>query len=77
MAKTLLVPLVGILVLWGTSPAYAYLDPGTGSIILQALLGGAAGALIAGRLYWSKIKSFFGAKPEPDPPLDVENDSET
>ncbi len=77
MAKTLLVPLVGILVLWGTSPAYAYLDPGTGSIILQALLGGAAGALIAGRLYWSKIKSFFGAMPEPDPPLDVENDSET
>ncbi|MEM7222613.1 MAG: hypothetical protein AAF495_06520 [Pseudomonadota bacterium] len=58
----------------GTSPAYAYLDPGTGSIILQALLGGIAGAMIAAKLYWAKIKSFFGAKPEPTPSIDVENE---
>ena len=35
-----------------TSPAYAYLDPGTGSMLLQMLLGGVAGALVVGKLYW-------------------------
>ena len=39
--------------------AFAYLDPGTGSIILQALLGiiAAIGASIT--LYYQKIKNFF------------------
>ena len=49
-----------VLVVMPSQTAHAYLDPGTGSIILQAILGGAAGAMIAGKLYWSKIKSFFG-----------------
>lgn len=42
--------------------AYAYLDPGTGSIILQVLLGGIAGVLVVGRLYWQRVKEFFGVK---------------
>ena len=33
-------------------PAHAYLDPGTGGFILQMLLGGFAGALVVGKLYW-------------------------
>lgn len=40
-------------------PAFAYLDPGTGSIMLQLLLGGAAGAAVVGKLYWHKLKGFF------------------
>lgn len=43
-----------------TSNAYAYLDPGTGSIILQVLLGGVAGVALAGKLYWHKFLSLFG-----------------
>jgi hypothetical protein len=42
-----------------TSPAYAYLDPGTGSILLQGLIAGVAGGLVAGRLYWSRVKHFL------------------
>ena len=57
-----------LLVLALSQPAHAYLDPGTGSIILQALLGGLAGVLIAGKLYWSKIKSFF--RPQAKRPAD-------
>tara|TARA_B100000989_G_scaffold149757_1_gene111666 strand:- start:2472 stop:2699 length:228 start_codon:yes stop_codon:yes gene_type:complete len=39
--------------------AYAYLDPGTGSFILQAIIGFLA-ALSAGVLYyWTKVKNFF------------------
>ena len=43
-------------------PAFAYLDPGTGSMMLQLLLGGVAGALVVGNLYWQRIKAFFGGK---------------
>lgn len=42
----------------------AYLDPGTGSIIIQAVVAGLVGALALGRMYWSKIKSLVG-KGEP------------
>jgi hypothetical protein len=43
-----------------TSSAYAYLDPGTGSILLQVLLGGLAGIALTVRLYWHKLLSMSG-----------------
>ncbi len=47
-----------LIVFLTAKPAYAYLDPGTGSMILQLLLGAVAGALIVGKLYFEKIRSF-------------------
>lgn len=47
--------------LFGMEPAWAYLDPGTGSLILQSLIAGIAGALVVARLYWAKLKSFLAA----------------
>ncbi|MBA3401874.1 MAG: hypothetical protein H0U05_07800 [Actinobacteria bacterium] len=35
---------------------FAYLDPGAGSLILQALAGGVAGMVVFGRIYWSRFK---------------------
>ncbi len=32
-------------------PAHAYLDPGTGSMVIQAVVAGVVGALALGRLY--------------------------
>ena len=52
------------------APAYAYLDPGTGSMLVQMLLGGVAGALVVGKLYWHRIKTFFGRGPAPSPKKD-------
>jgi len=43
----------------GANFAYAYLDPGTGSFFLQMLIGGIAGSLVALKMYWSRVKSFF------------------
>ena len=43
-----------------TSPAYAYLDPGTGSMLLQGLIGGIAAAIAFLSIYWQKVKAFFG-----------------
>ena len=36
--------------------AYAYLDPGTGSYILQMLIAGFLGILFSLKIYWGKIK---------------------
>tara|TARA_Y100000816_G_C25923761_1_gene481706 strand:+ start:47 stop:235 length:189 start_codon:yes stop_codon:yes gene_type:complete len=43
----------------GIQPAFAYLDPGTGSSILSLIVGFfvAIGVLI--KTFWYKIKSFF------------------
>ena len=43
------------------APAFAYLDPGTGSIILQGIIATVAGMLVAGRLYWQRVKAFFAS----------------
>lgn len=37
----------------------AYLDPGSGSFIFQLLIGTLLGGLVAIKIYWKKIKSFF------------------
>ena len=44
------------------SPAFAYLDPGTGSILLQGLIGGLAVVISFLSIYWQKVKEFFGKK---------------
>lgn len=43
-----------------TTPAHAYLDPGTGSIILQAAMGAVAGALVFGRSHLQRFKDWLG-----------------
>ena len=42
-----------------STAAHAYLDPGTGSIMVQSLLAGIAGAAAVVSLYWQRIKAFF------------------
>ena len=37
------------------SPVHAYLDPGSGSMLIQLVLGGIAGLLVIGKLYWHKL----------------------
>ena len=38
----------------------AYLDAGSGSMIAQILVGGFAPAGVALKMYWKRIKGFFG-----------------
>ncbi|HET7009834.1 MAG TPA: hypothetical protein VFI11_03595 [Anaerolineales bacterium] len=37
----------------------AYLDPGSGSFLLQLLLAGILGGLFVLRTQWAKVKGFF------------------
>ncbi len=39
-----------------------YIDPGTGSIILQAIAAGIIGGAVAVKLFWHRILAFFGLK---------------
>ena len=49
-------------VLFMTKPTYAYLDPGTGSFVIQVLVGFVAGAGVLVKMYWNKIISIFRLK---------------
>lgn len=56
----LLASFIILIFLSTTTTAHAYLDPGTGSLILQALIAGIAAALAAVKIFWLKITIFFG-----------------
>jgi hypothetical protein len=50
-----------------SAPAHAYLDPATGSIILQALIGAVAGATLFFRTSLYRVKALFSrSKPSGD-----------
>ena len=44
----------------------AYLDPGSGSFLVQLAIATLLGLGIALRASWGKIKGLFGAKPKSD-----------
>ena len=45
-------------------PAQAYIDPGSASIVLQAIVGGLAAAAFALKLYWQRVKRLLRFKPK-------------
>ncbi|MCB9262749.1 MAG: hypothetical protein H6607_10275 [Flavobacteriales bacterium] len=59
-----------------TNSAYAYLDPGSGSQILQMLVAGLIGGAYAIKIYWHRILNFFRGKSSTtdDSSEEVEND---
>lgn len=50
-----------------SAPAYAYLDPGTGSALIQGLIAVVAGVGVTLKLYWHRIKGFFSRRSEKKP----------
>jgi hypothetical protein len=56
--------------------AQAYLDPGTGSIILQGLIAGIAVAWFTIKTYWYKLAALFGKK-APESLLEDEPDNDS
>ena len=50
-----------------TQPAWAYLDPGTGSMLLQVILGGIAAIGVALKLFWHKIRVALGMSRKAEP----------
>ena len=46
--------------------ALAYLDPTSGSMLLQLILGGAAGVAVAAKLLWRRIVSHLPSRDRDD-----------
>jgi hypothetical protein len=53
-----------------------YLDPGSGSILLQLLLAAILGAGVILRTQWSKIKSLFKGKDVSEEDADDDDDDD-
>ena len=45
-------------------PVFAYIDPGTGSMLVQMTIGAIAAGLTLCKLYWKKIVGLFRSRPE-------------
>jgi hypothetical protein len=56
--------------------SFAYLDPGSGSILLQLLVAGLLGALVLLRSSWGRIKSLFQRDTQVEKQEDDENQDE-
>ena len=70
MKQAFIIGLSGAIILTSsTTPALAYIDPVTGSIIIQTIVGGLAAVAVAMRSVREKILKLFKSK-KPD---DAEN----
>ena len=50
----------------GPGPRVAYIDPGAGSFLLQALVAALAGIIVTANVYWAKIKKLLGFGTDPE-----------
>jgi hypothetical protein len=75
LRRIIRVTLVLVACLSITSPAYAYLDPGTGSMLLSAVIGVAAAVGLAVKMFWYRLIGLFRGKRsgavEGTPPADT------
>jgi hypothetical protein len=54
--------LAGWCLLMSERDALAYLDPGSGSMLVQLVLGGVAGLVLIVKLYWQKLLRLIGLR---------------
>jgi hypothetical protein len=55
-----------VLVLLPTTPAQAYLDPGTGSFVIQGIIAAVIGGGFAIKMFWHRIKAMFTGNSLPE-----------
>jgi len=54
-------------VLW-PAESFAYIDPGTGSILIQGIIGAIAAIGVTLKLYWHRIVAYFRRESTEDSP---------
>lgn len=59
-----------------SSDAFAYIDPGTGTLLIQWLFGMAVASLAVLRIHWYRAKAFFSGKSR-NTDIDVNVDGES
>ena len=58
-----IIPVIALLLILTARSAYAYLDPASGSMILQIIVAAVAAVLITLKAFWHKIRGMFGGSP--------------
>lgn len=67
-----LIVLSGLLIIVTSSQAHAYIDPVTGSFVIQAIVGGIAAVMVAIKRVRMRILGLFGlSNPEKDDTSDT------
>ncbi len=66
--------LVALLVLLFSPNAHAYLDPGTGSYLLQLAAAGLLASMFTLRMYWTKVKDWVRKLGGPKPQIVAKKD---
>ncbi len=59
---------LGCLLLMSWATAYAYIDPGTGSALIQGVIAAVAAVGVTLKLYWHRIMDFVRRKKNSLPP---------
>jgi len=54
--------IVAVVLILLPAPALAYIDPGTGSFVIQGIIAAVVGAGLAVKVFWHRIKSVFTGK---------------
>jgi hypothetical protein len=55
---------LAVILAWHEAPVHAYIDPGTGSMMLQGVIAAVTSAAIVIRLSWARIRALFKGKPD-------------
>ncbi len=71
--KTFAVALIGASLAILTEPALAYIDPGTGSAILQGVLAALAAIALTAKLYWHRLLKLLGLRKDSDSTIHPED----
>ena len=62
MIKKAIPPLILLLMTFWPSASQAYLDPATGSMLIQLLVGGVVAIGVTLKMYWEKVRFFWQKK---------------
>ena len=60
MKRFMIIQLVVVLPYFFVSHAQAYIDPGTGSMVVQAVIAAVAAASVSIGIFWRRLRTFFG-----------------
>jgi hypothetical protein len=53
---------IALLLLCIPSGLFAYIDPGSGSYIIQVIIAAFLGGAVAIKVFWQRIKNFFASR---------------
>jgi hypothetical protein len=68
LASAVFSAIVLAILLLTPTDAQAYLDPGTGSYVIQLAMAGLLASMFTLKLYWQRIKDWFRGNKPAEPP---------